>query len=476
MSFAVNGASVLLFSMCAFKVLSICTAIPIVAYANNYDFVRQSSCVGVWQDYGRQDKTFSHPAFPINSLVFDGNKRPDVCLFSSDNLFPWVVSRLHGVRSHLQLSEIGTLKAVVALIMMLPIVFLVEGAAARLALSMWMFLVFGDFAVDCYFNTLYLEGSVVVFLVVAISSAFVMLTQRRPPGYGQLAFQLCALLWLALASRQYSFFSVMIGVFCAAGIALAWQRWRWVALMVAGSAMIFASSSYIRSSMNEHTRQIDRANHADTFLGAVLPASQNRDLALKIVGLPEKCASEIGSDWYSPDFQNHNVCPEVYGLSRARLLRLFIREPVTLIHPLSEAVVHSRPALLPYLGHFERQSDANRVRFRAMLLTSFSTALSSLSATSYFLLVLLSVFAGPLCLILFLSATSVFASSISSKFKPFLLMAGFGGLLSSYALFSSVFGDGYFEMQRHALGTTIGLAAQVSALVAAAVQSRLRES
>jgi hypothetical protein len=56
-------------------------------------------------------------------------------------------------------------------------------------------------------------------------------------------------------------------------------------------------------------------------------------------------------------------------------------------------------------------------------------------------------------------------SSLFSDRDSALLMAGLGGCLTSYALFSSVFGDGYYEMQRHAVGVTIGLIFQLSALV-----------
>jgi hypothetical protein len=61
---------------------TVCLSQPILAYANNYDFVRQSSCVGIWEDYGGKDKTQSNPLGPVNRLSYIGDRQPQVCLQS----------------------------------------------------------------------------------------------------------------------------------------------------------------------------------------------------------------------------------------------------------------------------------------------------------------------------------------------------------------------------------------------------------
>jgi hypothetical protein len=392
--------SAALLLLAAARLVVICASHPIVAYANNYDFVRQSACVGVWEDYGNKDKTLNNPAAPVNRLVFDGDRRKDVCLFSSDNLFPWFVAHLHGIGSHFGLRDVGLCKALVAILLVGIVVAQRISSPLRLSLSFSAFLLFGDVAIASYFDTLYLEASVIISLFAALSFTVVLIAKRETPTFGNLLFLTILLLWLALARQQYSYFVGLIGLVCCTGIHLHWRRKPIALTMLSATVLLIGFSAILQSHVSQHTRQVDRANRVDTFLGAVLPIPLDRLKALQVVGLPRECAAEIGMNWYSNDFPKTNTCNGVYNLSRMRLLPLFAYDPHTLTQPLAHAIVESRPAYLPYLGHFERASDATRLRFQILTGTSFSTMISLLPDWLYFDLILLSCAAGPLCLIM----------------------------------------------------------------------------
>ena len=84
-------APIIITTLIALTIVKIITTIfttPILGYANNWDFIRQSGCTGIWQHYPDKPKTDSNPDFTVNNLIFDGQKLRHVCVKSIDNYFP----------------------------------------------------------------------------------------------------------------------------------------------------------------------------------------------------------------------------------------------------------------------------------------------------------------------------------------------------------------------------------------------------
>ena len=64
----IDGIVIILFFITVIKMLVVVFSNPILGYANNHDFLRQSSCVGLWQNYQNKPKISANPERPINKL------------------------------------------------------------------------------------------------------------------------------------------------------------------------------------------------------------------------------------------------------------------------------------------------------------------------------------------------------------------------------------------------------------------------
>ena len=459
-----NAVSALLVVLTAARMFIVCLSTPIAGYANNYDFLRQSSCMGVWQVYDDRPKTSPHPDRPVNALVYDGDRRHGLCMHSSDNLFPWLVGHLSGRGVHFGLRRVGVLKALTAVAVMVALLAQPVSAALRLSLAFVATLILSDFSSLLYLNTLYLDWSLLVFIVASVGLAVGAYCRTTRPGPFYLAFFLFCLAWFAFARQQYWPFSIVIGGTAVLALLLRWRDWRSVFAVSVAIIMIQCAYLNVQLHISEHTRNIDKANRVDTFLSATLPAARDPRAAMAVAGLPPHCASAIGKDWYTPGFQQENPCPEVYGLSRLRLFRLFAFDHDMLARPMMHALAISRPALLQYVGHFERPTDAAGRRYRWLDATSMSTLISDLPYGIYRALAILSCSAGPLALGLVLSRGVRLRERGGNDIDAALLMVGIGGVLGFYGLFSSVYGDGYGDMPRHAIGLLLGVELQAGAI------------
>ncbi len=457
-----NMASVVLVIVTAVRMFVFCLSHPIAGYANDYDFLRQSSCMGVWQVYNDRGKADAHPGSPVDALVFDGDRRSGLCLHSSDNLFPWLAAHLSGKGAHFALRRVGALKVLTAVALFVGVIAQPMSPALRLALATFAALVYGDFAVMLFFNTLYLEGSFLIFVVAGTSLTILAYSRSRHPRLGFILFFLGSIAWLCFARQQYWPFGAMVGWTGAAGFLLRWRDGR-AALLVAG-AIVAIQGGYAAVQMkpSQHTQQVIKANIADTFLGAVLPAARDKQSALVWLGLPPSCAASIGENWYSPGFQEHNLCPDIFKTRRLDLLGLFVRDPATFFVPMQNVIPASHPIILPAIGHFEQPSDQERKVYRWIRETSASSLLDFLSGTNYRNLVIASCFLSIPALGITIWRSIRLRERCGDVITTAMLLCGLGGALTAYAVVSSVFGDGYFDVPRHAIGILVGVDMQAS--------------
>jgi hypothetical protein len=240
------------------RMLIVCLSYPIAGYANNYDFLRQSSCVGLWEDYGKKEKTSSNPDRPVDTLINDADIRPGLCMQSSDNIFPWLVGALADKGAHVELRAVGIAKllatlAVVILVLAQPI-----SSALRLALAAAATLIFGDFAITLYLNTLYLDMSLFISMFASIALTIVAYCRTRAPRWGFAALFLISLAWFAFARQQYSPFEVVVGLVAVLALVLRWRAWRLAGFLGAGAILIQASYLMTMANMSEHTRPCGR--------------------------------------------------------------------------------------------------------------------------------------------------------------------------------------------------------------------------
>jgi len=161
--------------------------------------------------------------------------------------------------------------------------------------------------------------------------------------------------------------------------------------------------------------------------------------------------------WYTPgvNIDNH-PCPDIERLSRVKLIRLFIAFPSTFFEPMRKAIYSLPPFYPGNLGRFENASDERSTKFRLLQVSSLSYWLGKVPLDVLFAGILISMFISPLLFV------GCFFSCCSQRYRLSFALIGLGGLVVFYSIFSSVFGDGYIEIQKHAVGFLIGLSIQIS--------------
>ncbi len=452
-----NTLSVVLVLMTVLRMSVVVATNPITGYANNLDFFRQSSCVGVWENYPGKGKVSDNLAGPVNDLIFDGMTMSDWCLRSSDNFFPWMATRLHKIGDHVQLREVGAWKVVIATLLMLFCVAQPVGAGLRASIALAFYLVLGDLAVLTYFNTLYVDSSGIVLslalttLIVGISGA------RRAPNAVMFAALAGCILALGILKPQYSILTFFLGLAASLCIAICWQRKPQAAALLGITVLTPLLFIAVNASSTGVLVKMNRVNRADTILQAVLIHAPEPASALEWLGLPPACSAAIGKTGYDLGIQQHTLCPEIDGVNRIRLLPLFLTQPATFIEPMYIAIIGSRPSYL-ILNHFEQPKDVASRRFRFLHESSLSTWLTWLTDPEYVFLIVSICLLGIGVLIISGGAFLLGYRSVTQRQLPILAFVSLGGTLSLYALVSSIFGDGYQELARHTVCILVGIA------------------
>jgi hypothetical protein len=72
-----------LFILTAIKLIFITTSTPMLGYANNFDFIRQSSCLGLWVYVDGKQSRSASPWTP--NAIYDGKIEPSQCQKSIDS-------------------------------------------------------------------------------------------------------------------------------------------------------------------------------------------------------------------------------------------------------------------------------------------------------------------------------------------------------------------------------------------------------
>lgn len=429
---------------------------PFIGYANNYDFFRQSACVGLWHQIDGVEKTSGNYLFPSKNLQFDGNIR-DGCMRSSDNLFPYLATLPHEAGDKLQFWQVAIWKLLfIALTGAMLIVF--SPVRLRLPLTLVFALVFTDWVYLAYANTLYMEFSVVASAFIALGACVSLLAGERPPSRRLLWLATLALVWLGLTKQQYAPMAALLAVLLAVVMGLRWRRPLPALLFLGIGGVLSLAFAQLNPADGPAMRSVSYANNTNTFLAAVLPSASDQPAALRTLGLPAECLAEIGKNWYHPEARR---CPAVADVSRLRLIPLFIEQPATLLIPMYKITVATRPLYPEYLGILEPDAgEPGQDKLRLARLTSLSTYLTRLPERLYVALVGLGLVAG-LGGLLLLAPGIREEADIGQRARRTML--ALGGFASLYALFSSVFGDGYIEAQKHAVVLGIGGAFQLVA-------------
>lgn len=430
-----------------------------VGYANNYDFVRHSSCIGLWSYIPNHPKTAGHAFSPSSQLLYDGDILKDSCINSSDNVSSYILSHFLSVGDITNIIKLSSIKIFFLLSLALLAISL---SKSKIVPSVILFSILTEWIYLAYANTLYAEFSVIsAFTLIIICTYNLLHEKRNKYPTLQITILIISIIWLGLSKQQWSYLTLLI--LCVASW-LIYHR-----TLFKKSAVLFLCLSLVSISVfqliNKHSfkaeNSINSANKINTFFHAVLPEAKNKSQALKTLGLPERCNADIGINWYHSEQNSLNNCPEIQKVSRAKLLKLFSQDPATFTVPIIKFTKEMRLFYPDYLG-LTIPDDANSLTKAEIIKHfSFSNIISKIDSSAFFIIVLV-LFIGSVITGLFLL---LLPKKASLEPLSYIYLFTIGGLTVGYSIVSSVFGDGYIEAAKHSVLFLAGVYLQIISLI-----------
>lgn len=416
-----------------------------IGYANNYDFVRHSSCLGLWSYIPDHPKKAGHASSPSAQLLYDGDIAKDSCLRSSDNVSSYILTRFLSVGDIVSFINLSSIK----LFFLLALSFIaILTSTTRLIPSIFLFSILSEGIYLAYANTLYGEFSVIsAFTLIIICSYNLLHGNNSKHAKLQIAILIIGIIWLGLSKQQWSYLTLLL--ICITS----WLVYHRTLFKKSAFVFLFLSlaSIFTFQLMNKHNfkneTSISSANKINTFFFAVLPEATDKIQALKILDLPEHCHADIGVSWYQPEQNALNNCPEIQKTSRVRLLKLFIQDSATFFIPIKKFTEEMRLFYPDYLG-VTIPGDANALKkLNYVTRFSLSNIIFKIESTVFFATAFI-LFIGSIATGLFLL---FMPKKLSLKFTSTMYLFTAGGMTVGYSILSSVFGDGYFEAAKHSV-------------------------
>jgi hypothetical protein len=445
----------------AVRVYAVVGAAPVLGYANQFDMRRTSACVGLWPDVPEASRLQAHPEAPIARYV-RGERRPDECYWSSELLFVAPVAATLAAGETVELHVIGFAKALALIAVAFALgAVLWRRPSMALAHGLVFAVVMGDPIVTLWINTLYTEFSALLFAYASVV-LMVAIGAQSPsdrPSSVHIAALAVGLAGLGLSRLQHLWLPAILAMPLVIRL---WARpHRGAVLLIA----VVGVTGLAQATLIARHPTIGQANNADVVLGAILPASTDEALTAKRLGLPERCLRSVGASWYEPMGEAlESTCPEALAMPRRRVAALALTEPVTLLRAALRAVPQLQDWRLGYMGSVEglRYGGSESVRAEAGVLgTSIAPSVAALSLLAFAQLLVASA-------ALFLaSAVVCVRAAVSQRSAPLALTLYALTGIAWYAIVSSIFGDGYVELARHAQLASVALYAALVVLAAA---------
>jgi hypothetical protein len=439
---------------------------PMLGYANNFDFIKLSSTVGIWLDEPGVDPFVGHAEAPFSHYRSHGKHIEEFRYRSSETLLVYpaiaasdLINRVRGVpRDRFDLRTLGAVKGVFFLAAgaFLTIMFFRRSPWAGLISAFVFAAVICDPSNTLYFNTLYFDDSAVLFTYLAVGIALLMLSTERSPGWLIASFCI-ALVCAGWSKMQHP--GLPLALVLGYGIAkasLGRHGHRSALRMIAppAAAAVLTLAGGIIHNRSPSVQGMVNAAATDVWFNMTLPSFRNPAAVLDSLGLPSRCGAYVGKSWYDPGM-GEGPCPEIFRLTRFRMVQALLKEPGAIGRILAKAVALSRPFLLWY-GQVEGQSSGN-INAQGIRFFSVGSLIDRLPVSAFATLIILSLTGGFLSLVLLLLGRPVAGAALCVLTNAVL----------AATFLASLLGDGYADLCRH---FHLGLnALLLSALAAAAV-------
>lgn len=472
-------AALLLLALGAWRIAVVVGASPMLGYANQFDMGRTSACFGLWPDLPEPARYEAHPQAPMASYV-RGQPRPAECYRSSELAFVAVALAIALRDGPVDLRLVGAVKAAVLVVTALALdAVLKRRRAWALAHAAVFAVVLADPMTTLWLNTLYTEFAALLGAYASIALLPLIVAREpdaeRPPRGALIGFAL-ALGVLGLSRQQHLLLPALLALPVLVSL---WRPARRAALAL---AIWVGAIALVQATLIVRPATIVAANSADVVLGAILPASRDQPRTAARLGLPARCLQSSGASWYETMGESlQSTCPEALTLPKGALAALLFAEPLTI----ARAVLRGLPQLqdwrLGYLGAVEGREFAGGAAVRGVAgpaAISLAPAVTALPPPVFWFalaasLALLAT-SGAVTLRPLLRGESIQAFGGRLGPPPFALVIFALGASAWYAILTSILGDGYVEIPRHAELAAPSLSAMLLIVGGASLASALR--
>lgn len=444
---AANLLACLILTVATLRAFTFWAADPMLAYANNFDQIRTLRTFGLhpkdspkelyagtpeqpWRYFIRADQWHA-PTYPSSDLLIKSIQYAAMAALADDD----------GAMD----IKVATLPVLLGWLLGIWLIFrkLAARPLAALGFAGWILLV-ADPINLLFLNTWYAEFSAFAIATLFVGMAWLWLFQLLSLRAALVWGAVCLFI-LSLNRNQYMFLLPAAALLTGAALALSHShRQQWmvspVKLALVTAACLLPMLVY--SAAAKHIHMATSANRIDTVFGALLPASKNPARMLKHMELPPECLQFSGQTWYTrpaTEYQAH--CPQIMKLSLVKIAKAVALDPAPLAEIIGNIGQRHRSFLQHHIGQVEGTKHAQIGSDTKPYHQSLDPLIQRLSAGTTILLIWLAAL-GPA-----LAALAAWALRQPRWIFMFLL----SGLLFDYTLFSSILGDGYFDLERHAV-------------------------
>lgn len=431
---------------------------PLMGYANQYDMVRTSACTGLYPAIA--DPAAATPDAPV-ALYRTGGARTGACYLSTEVVIDAVVIRIARLadkeRTEIPLRWFGFAKlALLSLTALLVAFALHRNPAASLAHGLVFLAILADPVVTLWMNSLYTEFGAILGLYAVVAAACALAETDRG-RYAMWAVLAAGIVALALSREQ---FALLAPALLLAAAPWLWQR---SAELTVVSFLLALAASIASSGVLPRPALVSHVNRTDTYLGVVVPASDNPQRALRVLGLPERCEAMIGATWYLQHGESlQQACPEVFELSSTAFLR-FARDEPEVLGRVAARTLPAMQQLSPgYLGALEGARHATLRELPWQAFSPLEAFADRMPGRLFVAAMLAAILAAPAAL---LAAIAWARPARGDPSTALLLAMLLGGTVLHCAL-TTAFGDGLSEAARHFLpGALAAFALLLAAIV-----------
>ncbi len=436
-------AALLLLALGVWRIAVVVAASPMLGYANQFDMGRTSACFGLWPDLPEPARYEAHPQAPIARYV-RGEQRPAECYRSSELALVAVALAIAPRDGPVDLRLVGAVKGAALILVALGLdAALKRRRAWALANAAVFAFVLADPMTTLWLNTLYTEFGALLGAYASIGllpALVVREPQSAPPRWTLFGF-VCSLAVLGMSRQQHLLLPAVLALPVLVSL---WRKARGIALGLAlwVLAIALAQATIARPAT------ITAANNADVVLGAILPASRDQARTAARLGLPERCVQSSGASWYETMGESlAATCPEALAMPRRALAAVAFAEPLTILRAVLRGLPQLQDWRLGYLGSVEDRDFAGSEAVRAVAgpaAISLAPAVTALPGKAFAFVL------GASLALLIASAGATLLASIRGRPAPFALVIYALTATAWYAILTSILGDGYVEIPRHA--------------------------